>query len=136
MPCTAPFFRGSKILLVAFNKRIGTTFVELIFTLLIFSLIFIPITASIQVFSRHIEGLNASMFITKIRTEIMEASSSSLCTLKETRIVYNKGSKLNGFEFRGTLFLEFTHYGQIKKGTSVKLAKNKETYYLTVRPIT
>ena len=136
MPCTAPYSRASKISPVDFNRKSGTTFIELTFSLLIFTLVLIPVGFGIQMFTQSNQGLSESMFMTKIKTRIMHASSESLYNLKESKIVYNKGCNINGFVFQEELRLEFTHYGQIKGGDSVKLIKNKELYILSVRPIT
>ena len=117
------------------NKK-GATYVEFIFSLLIFSLLLIPVGFSVQLLSEPETSLKESVFVSKIRNHISIAASESLNVLKETKIVYNKGKEVNGFIFNGKLELDFTIYGQLKKGKSVRLKKGKDLYRLTIRPIT
>ena len=135
MPCTVPYSRVNKTSPVVSKKR-GTTFIELIFSLLIVTLLLMPVGFAVNRLIRTGEGVDESVFLTKIRTRIMRTSAESLNDLKESKIVYNKGDDLNGFEFNGELRLEFTHYGQIKMGRSVIIRKGQQQYRLTVRPIT
>jgi len=118
------------------SKKRGTTFIELCFSLVIVTLLLIPVSFAINSLIRSGEGIDEAVFLTKIRTQIIGASAKSLTDLKETKIVYNKGDEISGFEFKGELKLEFTHYGQIKMGRSVKIRKDQQQYRLTVRPIT
>ncbi|MFP4461803.1 MAG: hypothetical protein ACOC34_06765 [Thermotogota bacterium] len=118
------------------SKKRGTTFIELIVTLLIFSLMIIPIGFGVGIFNQPIKEKTESLFLTSIRNQIMLASSESLHSLKETKIVYNKGDEINGFVFSGRLQLDFTVYGQLKQGKSVVIMKEKDRFRLSIRPIT
>ncbi len=135
MPCTAQYSRGSKISPVASNKK-AATYIELIFSFLIFTVLLIPVAACIQFLNRPETNLKESVFLSKIRHQISRTSSESLNYLKESKIVYNKGDEVNGFVFDNELRLNFTVYGQIKQGKSVFLDSENERYRLTIRPIT
>jgi hypothetical protein len=117
------------------SKKKGTTFVELIFTLLIFSLLLIPISFGVQLFKIPTKNIE-DIFLTRIRTQIGKMSSMSLRDLEEKEIRYHEGDEIDGFVFKGDLELKFTVYGQLKKGGSAVLAKGNDLYTLTVRPIT
>jgi len=120
---------------VASNKS-GATYVELIFSFLIFSVLLIPVGMGVELLYSPKTESNESFFLTKIRNQISLASSESLNYFKETKIVYNKGDEVNGFIFKDKLKLEFTLYGQLKSGESVRLFKGTQKYRLYIRPIT
>lgn len=134
MPCIVQYSRDSKTLPVD-SKRSGTTFIELIFSLLIFLLLLIPVSFGVQFFQNPAQNPE-DILLTRVRTQIGKVSSKCLCDLEESEIRYQKGNKIDSFVFKGNLDLRFTVYGQLKKGGSVVLAKGKDMYRLTVRPIT
>ncbi|HPF16984.1 MAG TPA: hypothetical protein P5107_10625 [Thermotogota bacterium] len=95
----------------------------------------IPTGFAIQFMVQTGKEMEEPLFLTHIRNHMMQVSAESLASYEEGEVIYRKGDHLHGYVFQGNLILGFTHYGQIKKGASVLLTKNKERYRLTVRPV-
>jgi len=98
-------------------------------------MILIPTGFAIQFMMNAGKEMEEPLFLTHIRTHIMQVSAESLSSYEEGEVIYRKGDHLHGYVFQGNLILGFTHYGQIKKGASVLLTRDKERYRLTVRPV-
>lgn len=136
MQCTAQYSRDSKASPVVFNNKSAFTFIEILICLLIVSCLLMTVVPVANKISLDFSYLVEPLLVSSIRNKILHISAECICRLKEGKIVYNKGQKLNGYVFLNELLLEFTYYGQIHKGASANLQKNDKLYQLSVRPVT